>query len=306
VAVLAASDAPAATGDIEDVLERAASLEATGHLEEAAATLEALLGYYAQDYALPLRIASLYARAGKLLYAELAYRLALMRSPGGVDARVGLAQVLEAEGRPSDAEPLWRELARKLPDLPGAARERAERSAPFHVTPSFSLVGMGFPDRPFKALAGGLTAGLLFHHRSGFFLGATYEYTHFIPQPGIPLSAWDQHAGFATTGWAARMGGVAFTYGAVNDGSGVLGLSHHLGLEGRVSPYGDIRLETTLSLYPDMTVVGVAGSWHIPIALGFTIEPALGVADAGGEALATGMATLSFEHRVFSLWAGGK
>jgi hypothetical protein len=55
-----------------------------------------------------------------------------------------------------------------------------------------------------------------------------------------------------------------------------------------------------------MTVVRVAPSWRIPIALGFSIEPALGVADAGGEALATGILTLSFEHRLFSLWAGGK
>jgi tetratricopeptide (TPR) repeat protein len=247
LAALVAGLAPAAAGDAEDPFTRAAALERAGRLEDAAATLEAFLAYYPQDYALPLQIAALHRRAGRLQLAEIAYRLALVRSPGGVDARVGLAEVLEAEGRPADAEALWRDLAQELPDLP-EARAGLARCAPFHLTPSFALAGTGFPDHPYKALAGGLTAGLLFEHRSGFLLGATYEYTRFLPQAGVPLSAWDQHTGFAMVGWAAAAGSAAFTYAALYDGSGALGLSHHLGLSGRWSPYGDVRVEAALSL----------------------------------------------------------
>ncbi len=252
-----------------------------------------------------MRIAGLYHRAGRLADAERFYRVALALSPTGVDALAGLAAALEADGRCAEAHAVWARLAAELPDL-ASARDGLARCAAVHVTPSVALTGTLFPDHPYKSMAGGVAAGLLFEHRSGFFLGATYRYTHFLPASGAMLSPWDQHEGYFDVGWGMRAGGFALHYGIVYDGSGMLGTSHHVGITGRWSPFGDIEVDVAGSFYDDMKIVRAEPSWRIPIAFGLSIRPAAAIADAGGEVLATGMGTLAFDAQRFHLWVGGK
>jgi hypothetical protein len=163
-----------------------------------------------------------------------------------------------------------------------------------------------FPNHPYKSMAGGVAAGLRLDHRSGFLLGGTYRYVRFAPAAGAMLPAWDQHEGYFDIGWGVRAGGIAAHYALVSDGSGALGMSHHVGLTGRWSPYGDIVVDVAGSFYGDMKLVRAEPSWRIPIAFGLSVRPAAAIADAGGAVVGTGMATLAFDAERFHLWAGGK
>jgi tetratricopeptide (TPR) repeat protein len=300
---------PARAGDAyDDALATAAQLSGGGQLDTAVRVLEEALAWYPQDYALPLQIAWMCYHAGRFADAERYYRVALARSPGAEDARLGLALALEQQGRCEEALPIFKALEEERPDLP-AAREARARCTPapaFVVTPSVALTGTMFPGHPYKSLAGGVTAGLAFAHRSGFFLDATYRYTHFAPAATSGLSAWDQHEGYASLGYSAPLFGLAAQYALVRDGSGTLGTSHHLGIYGRWSPFGDIELRGTASFYDDMKVLRGEASWRLPIAFGLSLRPGVAVEDAGGEVLASGAATLAFDHRYFGLWVGGK
>lgn len=289
---------------------RSAACEQQGDLDGAARALEPVLPLYPQDVALPLQIAWIHKRAGHLPEAERFYRLALARSPGGVDARLGLGLVLESTGRCDEARPILEGLARELPDL-APARDALARCTPvpvpsFTITPSVELSGTLYQDHPYKSLSGGVSAGLLFRHRSGFFLGGTYRYTHFAPASGATLSPWDQHEGYASMGYSVPLGGIGFHYAAIYDGSGVFGLTHHVGMTARWSPFGDIEVAGSASFYSDMLVFRAEPSWRIPIVGGLSIRGGAGLADAGGTFLPTAMGTLALDRSRFSLWAGGK
>lgn len=292
----------------EDALARAAALEVEGRFDEAARFLESGLAYYAQDPTLPIRIAALHRRAGHLDASERFYWMALARSAASVDARLGLAEVLEAEGRCAEALPFYRDLAAELPDLPGpaAGAARCTPAPSVRVTASVALGGTWYQDHPYRFLAGSMTPGLAISLRSGWTFGATYRYTRFVPPSASGLSASDQHEGYLSAGWGAPLGGITFHYGIVADGSGQLGTSHHAGLTARWSPFGDIEVRASGSFYDDMKILRVEPSWRIPLVRGLSIRPGVGLADAGGELLATGMATLALDRPSFSLWAGGK
>jgi tetratricopeptide (TPR) repeat protein len=306
LSVLTARRAEAADA-YEDALARAAELEGRGRLDEAGRALDAVLPFYPQDYALPLQIAWIHYRAGRFAEAERFYRIAAERGSGAFDALLGLGLSLERQGRCDEARPLLQRLAAERPDA--ISPEALGRCAPrpsLRVTPSVSLTGQSFPGHPYKSLAGAVTAGLGFAHEGGFFLGATYRYSHFSPPSGATVSAWDQHDGYLSLGYQVPRGGVLAHYAVVHDGSGSLGTSHHVGISARWSPFGDIELRASGSFYDDMKVLRVEPSWKIPIAWGISIRPALAVEDAGGSALATGMATLALDRRLFNLYVGGK
>jgi hypothetical protein len=301
---------PARAADAyDDAFDTAAALAGSGQLDTAAAILEAALPWYPQDYALPLQIAWLHRRAGRPAKAARFYRIALERSPSAFDARLGLALLLVQQKRCDEARSTLQALAAERPDS-AAAREGLAACTPppsWRTTVAAALSGTVSPGHPYKSLAGGVTAGLGSAHRSGFFFDATYRYTHFAPAAAATtLSAWDQHEGYASLGYSVPAGGFGVHYAAVNDGSGVLGLSHHVGISARWSPLGDVELRASASFYPDLPVLRAEPSWRIPIAYGLSIRPGLAVADAGGTVLVNGLATLSLDQPRFGLWAGGK
>jgi tetratricopeptide (TPR) repeat protein len=292
----------------DDAFLHADERASAGDLDAAARALELVLPLYPQDYALPLQIAWMHYRAGRFDAAERFYRIAVERSRGAAEARLGLAASIERQGRCAEATPLYEGVAAERPDL-AAAREGLARCAPppgWTVTPDVSLQGAIFPGHPYKSLAGGATGGIAFAHGNGFFFAASYRYTRFAPATGAALSAWDQHEGYATLGYAAKAGAFLAHYAAVYDGSGLYGLSHHAGISARWSPFGDIELEGAASFYSDIKVFRAALSWRIPIAVGISIRPGVAVQDSGGRVHVTGMGTLAWDSRWVSLWAGGK
>lgn len=308
LALLTAARPAAAEDPYDDAFARAAALEQAGRLDEAARALELVEPLYPQDFALPLSIAWAHLRAGRLERAEHFYRVARERSPSAVEARLGLASALERQGRCDDARPLYEGLVAERRDMPeaGAGLARCAPVPSWRVTTALSFTGVYTPDHAVKSLSGGGALGATFAHRSGFFFGGLYRYSRFATTATSGVDAWGQHEAFGSLGYSNKLGGIALHYAFVNDGSGILGDSHHLGISARFSPFGDLELRASASLYDDLKVFRAEPSWRIPIALGLSIRPALGIQYAGSEALVTGMGTLSFDQPRFSLWAGGK
>ncbi|APR81755.1 Hypothetical protein A7982_07104 [Minicystis rosea] len=298
----------AAEDAYDDAFAAAAQAEHAGHLDEAARALAWALPFYPQDYALPLALAWIHFRAGRFAEAEQHYRMAHERSPSAPEARLGLALSLERLGRCPEAHTLYEGLVAERPDLAEAQAGQA-RCAPkpaWRATVSLSAGGVWFPDHAVKSLSGMGTVGGTVAHDGGFFLGAIYRFTRIAPVSGLGLEAWNQHEAYASVGYAGTLLGFSAHYAFLHDGSGAFGSSHHLGMSARVSPFGDIELRGSASLYEDMKVFRLEPSWRIPIVFGLSIRPGFAVQRAGDETRITGMGTLSFDHRRVSVWAGGK
>jgi tetratricopeptide (TPR) repeat protein len=309
--VISATASPAAADDpdpYEDGRAQAAQLESAGRVDQAVRLLTAMLPYFPQDIDLRLQLAWMLHHAGRFEEAAQRFSEAIAVSPAAVEPHLGLAHALARLDRCEEARPHYERVAAERPDL-GEAAEGLARCAPVpavRVTASVALGGVYYPDHPEKHLTGSITAGLALAHRSGFYLDAAYRYARFAPPDGAPFSAWDQHEAYGTIGYSGKLGGFLAHYAFVHDGSGSLGNSHHVGFTARFSPYGDIELRGSASFYDDMKELRIEPSWRIPIYGGLSIRPAAGIQDAGGEVFATVMGTLSFDHRRFSLWAGGK
>ena len=288
----------------EEAFARATALERSGRLIEAARALESVAPLYPQDYALALQLAWTYFRAGIWAEAERHYRTALDLGQGAPDPRLGLALSLEKQGRCDEARGYLRPLA--ADPVAAEALSRCKETPALTGYASLSFTGQRYPDHPYKSFAAGGTASAGISHRSGLFLGATYRYGHFSPPSTSTSSAWDQHEGFVDLGYARKLFGLGFTYGVVSDGSGAFGTSKHFGLSGRVSPFGDIVVNASASLYADLTVLRVEPSWKIPLAHGLSVTPGAAIQRAGSETLATGLATLTLERPSFGLFVGGK
>ena len=305
LAAILLATTPAAADAYDDAFAEAEALDRAGRHTEATEALARALPLYPQDFALPLQIAWRHYRGGRYDLAERYYRAALALSPTAPDALLGLAASLERQERCDEALPVYEGLSVDLQ----AAREGAIRCTPppaWKITPGVSLTGMTFPNHTYKSLAGSVALGVAFEHRSGFTLGGTYRYGRFTPSEGAGIDAWDQHEAYASLGFQRPFAGIALTYGFVHDGSGALGASHHVGLAGRLSPFGDLEVRASASFYDDMNVYRVEPSWRIPIASGFSIRPAVAIQSADGEAMVSGGGALSLDRSRFSLFVGGK
>jgi tetratricopeptide (TPR) repeat protein len=300
--------APAFADEYDDALAAARALDAQGRPREAAAVLAEALPRYPQDYALPLAAGDYELRAGRFVEAERRYWTALERSPRGPEALFGLALALERQGLCAEATVAFERVLAEQPGHEEALRGLSRCAPQPAFRAALSLAGNGgyYPGAPYRRFSAGGLAAAEIGHRSGFFLGAAYRYLHFVPASGAAVSAWDQHEAYASLGYAAARFGLSLHYGFARDGSGALGDSHHLGLRARYSPFGDLELAASLSLYGDGQVYRVEPSWRIPLPFGFSVRPGVAVEVALGEVLATGLLTVSFDRGPVSLFAGGK
>lgn len=307
--VAATVSTPARADAYDDTLARAAAREAAGDLGGAAGEIELLIGFdlYPQDVELPTRLGALQLRRGRWLDAERAYRLALTRSPTAIDPTAGLAVALARQGRCDEASLLF---SRVLAQVPTHA-VRAEASAPcekrrtFSVTPALSVDGLFYRGGVRRGAVGG-SARVDVGHASGLFFGGTYRFLEFFGRPSSTLSAWAQNEGHLRVGWASPRFGAALRYAIVGDGSLYVGDSHHGGIDLRWSPYGDVGLASSVSVYDDLTVLRFEPSWKIPIAWGLSIRPAMSVQWTKPYTYIGASATAYFERGPVELWAGGK
>ncbi len=293
----------------DEALGRAADRERAGDLDGAAGELELLIGFdlYPQDYELPLRAGWIHLRRQRWTDAERAYRLALMRSPNGIDAAAGLAVAVARQGRCDEAAVLFSRVLTVAPDHPVRAEAAAPCARPktLWVTPGLSVDGLFYRGGTRRAAVGG-TASLDVAHRTGLFAGGTYRFKEFFGRGSSPVSAWSQNEGHFRIGWAAPRFGAALRYAVQDDGSGYVGTSHHGGLDLRWSPYGDVTFASAVSAYDDLTVLRFEPAWRIPIAGGFSLRPAMAVQWTKPYTYVNASATAAFERGPVEVWAGGK
>lgn len=298
----------------ESAMARSWAHEARGDLAAAESELLAVVGYYPQDLAIALRIGWLRFRAGRYAEAKRAYEAAAQRSPGSLDAHAGAAWSLVKLGMCRDAEGMFRLLLLADPThkpsleglsacAPAPPKPSAEEPS-WRVTPGASFSFHVYPDHPLKKYGISPSASLDVAHDNGLFIGATYRYLHLLPRDEAS-SAWGQHEAYARVGYGAPQGGFGLYYALTLDKDGA-SPAHHFGVSARYSPFGDILLNGSASVYSDMNVFRIEPSWKIPIAGGLSIQPGFAVQRTSEETLGVGMLSLALERPWGGLWAGGK
>lgn len=302
---------PTAKADVyDDAVARAAARERSGDLAGAAGELELILafGLYPQDYELPLRLGAIHLRRGQLADAERAYRFALSRSPNGIEAMAGLGLTLARTNRCDEASSLFARVQASAPEY--AASMQAISGCvgvkALWVTPALSIDTLFYRRSRAKSAAVGGTVGLDLAHRAGFHGGGTYRYLEFLGTSTGPLAAWAQHEGHFRAGYSVPRFGLGLRYAVVHDGSGLMGTSHHGGVDLRYSPFGDLGLSASASAYSDLAVLRAEPSWRIPVAWGLSLRPALGIEWAKPTTYVSGSLTALFHHEPIDLWFGGK
>lgn len=267
----AEGDAPDA---YERAMQRAREAEASGDYAGAARALRAVVDSYKQDYAIALELGWAFERAGDPALAERAYRVAHARAPASTDARLALERF-----------------------------DRVERPA---VDAFGGFDAYAFPGDPTKSSGLGLVTGVTGAPGGGWTLGATYRYGAFTPPAGAPTPAFVQHEGYVRAGFERRAAAVEVQAAVVSDGSGLLGISEHVGASVRWSPAGDLLLDGALSLYRDVTVPRVALAWSIPVAGPLRLTPGVAAQDVNGQALANASLALLVRAPWAAAWAGVK
>lgn len=310
----------------EQAMARAAELERAGKPAEGAALLAPLSERYPQDLALHLRLAWLSYLAGHYVAAEAHYRGALALSPQSRDAQHGLAWALLKGGRRAEAHAQFKQVVERWPELE-LARQGLAASAPVppvSISPRLHAIGQIYQDNPLKAGAVGFSFTLPLLIVQRVLLSTTYRFAHFIAAEdalgvgGTTLEqSFQQHEAHVSLGLVWPKWGVAAHYAYLHDGSFYLDYGYIVGLSGRVSPWGDIWMQASASLYPDMTVFRLAPSYRLPLLDWLSVTPGLHLQvaheredtlqlDQTDEVTVGGSLTVTLHHRLGDLWLGGK
>lgn len=217
----------------------------------------------------------------------------------------GQAQISSAEEAPL-LLPSPPALPSPLPSpLPAPAQE--QQPAKVWVRPQLSQAIYVYQNNPLLRYVLASMARLELIASGHFYAAGSYRYSYFFPQPnqGAP---WSQHELYADLGYTSRSAAVLLHYAMAYDGSGYYGTSQHAGLTARWSPPlgGDGVLNFSSSFYHDATVLRGELAWRIPVIGGLSLRPAGALQWTGSELLKNVALALSYDHRRFSLWAGGK
>lgn len=292
----------------EDAMARATQASGRGDHAGAARALEPAVAAYSQDYAVAVECAWQYFQAAQWEAAERTYREALSRAPESNDARVGLAWTLVRETRCEDAVAE----AKKTTD-PRAKDVLAACTPASRWTLSASFLGTLAPSHPIKRTAAGALVSATAPIGEDGVVGAAWRFVHVGTTATSGVAAFDQHDGYFHVGsWGERYG-LLFRGALVSDGSGALGTSAHAGfsahfrLASLLPPWtGDLRLESSVSIYDDGALVRVAPSWAIHAVGPLHLIPGVAFQYGGGEAFASGSLTALLQWPTLSLWAGAK
>ena len=304
----------------EAALSRAAELERAGDPDAAAAALQPLEQRYLQDYTLQLRLAWLRFSAGDYARAEMTYRRVLVLSPDSLDAKNGLGWTLVKRGDCGAARARFQAVVVSSPHNKTASSGLAScpELSPVSGAPTVSLTGHAYQDHPLKTGALGLSATLPLRLLQHGLLAATYRYTRFWTVQGEGYDdGFEQHEAHLAAGVSFDRWGLTGHYSFATEDTGTVGDVHVAGLTARYSPWGDITLEASASLYDDMTMGRTALAWRLPLASWVSLTPMfyLQVANAPDghvlmeddtEVWLGGALTVAFRGEGWNAWLGGK
>lgn len=314
----ARADAPSAT--YKEAMARSVKLERAGEHSRAVTALQAIEQDFPQDYALQLRLGWLSFLATDYTASEDHYRQALVLSPAARDARHGLAWALLRQDKRAAARAQFQIVTDQWPSVTLARQGLSMSQEPAAVTaaPTAYLTGQIYSGHPYKSGALGLTTALPLRILEHGVLSATYRYSHYwgTDTSGADTT-FDQHEVYLAGGVSYARFGLTGHYAYASDDSGYLDGTHAVGLTARFSPWGDIKVATSLGLFSDMTVLRVATSWRLPLTSWLSVTPGVSVQVAsadddslllGGsdqEALVAGTLDIVAHNARGSVWVGG-
>lgn len=310
------ADAPAASvapvDPYDDAFQRSAAEDRAGRLESAIAILRDAERLYPDDYPLALQLAWLLFRAERWQEAQHAYERADQLSHGAYDARLGLAW---SRARLGDCEDAERRFGVLRTERPEDARVRdgiahCEAATRTRVTAWGAATLHEYASHPTKSQGFGVAAGLV-ALPGAFQVAAAYRgtwlaYDGAAARPPSALESFVQHEAYGTLGVGSKLLGVSAHYAFVYDGSASTSSSHHVGATLRWSPFGDLLLAESTSLYADQNVHRLELSWRLPVSGGLSVRPAMAGQYAGRTWGGAGYLTLLGDHGRFGWWLGGK
>jgi tetratricopeptide (TPR) repeat protein len=318
---LGSAERALADATYDEAFRRALVLEAEDDPAAAVAVLESLVDSHPDDYLLFLQLGWLYFLLEDFESAEAHYGRASTLSKGGAEPELGLAWVYLRTDRPDEAlEAFDRVLAMRPADasaLEGRALAvEAARAMRLYVDGSVTL--HLYPGNPFKAWALGLAPSLDTRIARRMLVGATYRYAAYAirdtgtgPGPGTgqgsPQQMNSQHQVHARLGAAWPFVGFMAHFAWAQDDIALSGVTWVTGLSLRVSPFGDILAEGSVSIVDDATVVRGALSWALPASERLEVQPGFSILRSiEAEALPDVSLLLRARFEVSSFWVGGR
>ncbi|HEY2513519.1 MAG TPA: tetratricopeptide repeat protein [Polyangiaceae bacterium] len=300
--------ARAASDPYDWAFARAAEAARQGDFPGAARALATVVPAYPQDYAVALALGDLELRAADYSAAERAFRIAVLRAPSARAAHLGLGWALVREGRCDQATPELRALTYGAEPGAESARRGVETCTPLHSAWGLDAAWneFVFPAHPFKASASGFYARTDVAIADRWVLAGAYRFAGFNTVAGSGVSPFAQNEGYAHAGYDAPRGGITADAAVVVDGSGYYGTSWHVGASARFSPFGDLLLRGSVSVYPDETIGRVAPAWKVHVAGPLSLLPGAALQFAGGQVLPNASLSVLADWSALSLWAGGK
>jgi hypothetical protein len=285
--------------DYDDALARARLAQAQGDLATAVTVLRQALEAWPQDYLLAVELAALLQRAGELEQAAQAWRTAIARSPAAPEAHLGLVATLAQQGRCEEARLEARSTDAQSTSTTGLLSD-CDANAP-KVALSVSGAELVFANH--TGTAGTVTLDVPV---GGFSFGLTGRYTQLFTSATTLTASSGQEEVYLRAGYGTRTFGASLVGAVVNDESGVVGLSGHVGVTLRYSPWGDVLLAASASFYSSLQVVRVEPSWRIPLGEYFSVTPAVAAQWSAGQYFFTPSLTVAFNHPRVSAWLGAR
>lgn len=263
-------------------------------------------------------------QSGRFKLAERHYlRARDLGDPGG-EATLGLAWTWQRSGRCEQARPLFAAIVRQAPGSVRAADglRVCPPPRPLLFTPQLLQGLYVYGNHPLRRLTTATLLSLDVWIKERWQLGLSYRFSYF--SSGASQSpAWLQHDVFARAGFASRTAGItahyAFLRGAltapvvVQSGfSDYAQTSHHVGVTGRISPFGDGVAAVAWSFYPSLSILRSELWWRFPLPAGFSLRPAgslqvaQGASQARTEFNQNVSLTAAFDQARFGVFLGGK
>ncbi|MEK7706244.1 MAG: tetratricopeptide repeat protein, partial [Myxococcota bacterium] len=263
---------------------RALALEASGRFAAAAALLEAYADGYPEEYALQLQLGWLHFQAADYGGAEVYYLRARDLSGGASLAQLGLGWTYLRGGRYDEARACFDAVLAQEPGHPSAREGLAllPVRASVQLTPSGGVAVLAYDQHPEKRGALSVNAALTMLVADRVMLAGTVRHTEVLLSDSVSRTAQGAGSGF---GASRRAGAASFSQQEVHlslgladplvgafvqaahvfESKGELGALDVLGAALRVSTFGDLTLEGSLSRYADGTVLRLAPAWRLPM-----------------------------------------
>ncbi|MGB5193151.1 MAG: tetratricopeptide repeat protein [Polyangiales bacterium] len=303
----------------DDAFRRAVVLEAEGDPSAALAVLEPLVDSHPDDYALFLQLGWISFQLGDFEGAEAYYKRASTLSRGGAEPELGLAWVYLRTDRPDEALEAFNRVVAVRPEDASALQGRAlaleaARALRLYVNGSVTL--HLYSGNPFKEWALGLAPSLDARIARRMLVGGTYRYAVYAVEDtragqgrgrGSRQEMISQHQVHARVGAAWPFFGLMAHFAWAQDNVVLSNETWVTGLSFRLSPFGDIFGEVSVSIVDDATVVRGALAWGLPAGDRVILQPGFAVIRSiEGELQPAVNLLIRVRFEDSSFWVGGR